>query len=627
MSTADVCSTIIKPRTASNRISYVELLQRTGKTACTGEAKWFVSHAWACKFLSVVETIFQKCKDEGLDDSACIIWFDIFSVDQHSGIQHFDHWAISFQEAIRRIGKAWIIFIPYFAVWLERAWCLFELYAMVEGGIIPFEILLPPAEQDAFAQYLINGGKVEDAISKIDIREARAYKQSDQDNINRIVAASVGHGKLNELVTTEMRKWFLSSAESELQKMLNDEKLTSELHLNTAKMYITIGRLSDADTELEKRHQKQLALLGAESLKVAETKCELATVKCRLGQLQVALSMLKEARLIYEKSAVENLELLGNITNRIGLVLYDQGKYDDAMQSYMESLAIKTQWFGPHHVGVASTHVNIGNVYQAQGEYERALFHLNTGLPVLISQLGNAHVSVADTKQSIGIVLANLGNSSKSLQLYQEAHSIYMQALGREHPKTKGIAPFIHNWGPAPYVGPAVTLPYGGPALTPPYGRPAVAPPYGLGRPAVALAPPYGRPAVAPPYGGPAVAPPYGGPAVAPPYGRPAVAPPYGGSAVAPPRAYGVQAVAPSYGGQAVSYGVEASTRTASVVLGQDAEGLPGVAGLTHADFRAGEQVAVLRTSGRHTVGRVTAAWPGWVRVEVEQGGASKDVR
>jgi hypothetical protein len=37
-------------------------------------------------------------------------------------------------------------------------------------------------------------------------------------------------------------------------------------------------------------------------------------------------------------------------------------------------------------------------------------------------------------------------------------------------------------------------------------------------------------------------------------------------------------------------------------------------------------QVAVLRTSGRHTVGRVTAAWPGWVRVEVEQGDAYKDV-
>ncbi len=57
-----------------------------------------------------------------------------------------------------------------------------------------------------------------------------------------------------------------------------------------------------------------------------------------------------------------------------------------------------------------------------------------------------------------------------------------------------------------------------------------------------------------------------------------------------------------------------------------------------HASFASGDknrcfsptpprrQVAVPRTSGRHTVARVVAAWPGWVRVEVDPGGASKDV-
>ena len=39
----------------------------------------------------------------------------------------------------------------------------------------------------------------------------------------------------------------------------------------------------------------------------------------------------------------------------------------------------------------------------------------------------------------------------------------------------------------------------------------------------------------------------------------------------------------------------------------------------------ARRQVAVPRTSGRHTVSRVVEAWPGWVRVEVGPG-ASKDV-
>ena len=37
-------------------------------------------------------------------------------------------------------------------------------------------------------------------------------------------------------------------------------------------------------------------------------------------------------------------------------------------------------------------------------------------------------------------------------------------------------------------------------------------------------------------------------------------------------------------------------------------------------------QVAVLRSSGRYTVGRVAGVWPGWVRVEVDPSGAFKDV-
>ena len=232
MTTAEVCSELIKAETDSERISYVELLRRTGKGAYVGDAIRFISHAWACNFLALVETIFEECEKEGLDESKCPVWLDIFTVNQHSGIEDFDHWTTSFQLAIRKIGKAWIIFIPFFAVWLERSWCLYELYAMVEGGT-PFEILLPSAEQDAFTQYLIDGGKVEDAISKIDIKKANAFKQTDQDNINRIVAASMGHGKLNELVTTEMRKWFVSSAELAMAKMQHDERLTSALHLNT----------------------------------------------------------------------------------------------------------------------------------------------------------------------------------------------------------------------------------------------------------------------------------------------------------------------------------------------------------------------------------------------------------
>ena len=239
---------------------------------------------------------------------------------------------------------------------------------------------------------------VEDSISKIDIRKAEAFKQSDLDNINALVAKSMGHGRLNELIATEMRKWFVSSAESILKKLPDDQKFTGDLHLHTVKMYITLGRLADADTEILSRHQRQLALLSTESWKIAETLCEMGTVKWKRGQLETALSTLTEARFIYGKSERENLELLGNITNRIGSVLADQGKYEDAMQSYCESLAVKVRCFGTEHV------------------------------------------SVAMTKENIAIVQIKLGNLGQAKILYKEAHEIFLRSLGPTHFNTMKAA-------------------------------------------------------------------------------------------------------------------------------------------------------------------------------------------
>eukprot|EP00291_Cryptomonas_curvata_P019709 CAMPEP_0172178010 /NCGR_PEP_ID=MMETSP1050-20130122/15779_1 /TAXON_ID=233186 /ORGANISM="Cryptomonas curvata, Strain CCAP979/52" /LENGTH=390 /DNA_ID=CAMNT_0012850643 /DNA_START=163 /DNA_END=1332 /DNA_ORIENTATION=- len=265
-------------------------------------------------------------------------------------------------------------------------------------------------------------------------------------------------------------------------------------------------------------------------------------------------------------------------------LLYN-GCFQEAVPVFEKELKMKLRR-GDDEGSVAATYKQLGRASDCLGNYAEALRYYEEAVQRQVRFFGPSYVSVADTKQNMAIVHGNLGSQTKRLQLDREAHSIYMQALGPEHPKTKGIEPYIyHN------TVDSVMAPYGGPGAAPPHGGPAVKQPYG-------------GPAVKQPYGGQAVAPPYGGPAVAQPYGGPAVAPPYGGPAVAPP-----------YGGQTVHYGVKASTRT--VALGQDAGELPGATGLTHADFRAGEPVAVLRTSGRHTVGRVTAAWPGWVRVEV----------
>jgi tetratricopeptide (TPR) repeat protein len=94
-------------------------------------------------------------------------------------------------------------------------------------------------------------------------------------------------------------------------------------------------------------------------------------------------------------------------------------------------------------VDVVKTYCNIGSVYLQQGELERALEMFEKDLKITRNALGDGHVSVADTKQNIGLVYGKLGDEAKQLQLDREAHSIYLQALGPDLPKTKEIARFI----------------------------------------------------------------------------------------------------------------------------------------------------------------------------------------
>ena len=64
-------------------------------------------------------------------------------------------------------------------------------------------------------------------------------------------------------------------------------------------------------------------------------------------------------------------------------------------------------------------------------------------LKTKIEALGHNHVSVADTKLNIGIVYSKKGDQTAAKAFYKEAYDIYLKSLGSDHPKTKGLAPFI----------------------------------------------------------------------------------------------------------------------------------------------------------------------------------------
>ena len=65
-----------------------------------------------------------------------------------------------------------------------------------------------------------------------------------------------------------------------------------------------------------------------------------------------------------------------------GAVCDSQGRYEEALEHYGRSLAIRRQTTGEDHPIVAETLSSMGSVYDSQGRYEEALEHYGRSLEI-----------------------------------------------------------------------------------------------------------------------------------------------------------------------------------------------------------------------------------------------------
>ena len=222
--TAEVCEQMVEKATKSAVCSYAELLKSTGRGDHVKTATVFFSHAWKYKFQLVIKTLAGWCKREKLDPLLCFVWFDIFTVNQHTGITDFAYWSEGFKQSIVTIARVVILFLPWKeAVWLGRAWCLYEYWAVCNGEV-EHEFLLTDDDLKDFVEYLKGGGTFENIVKNVDISKAESGDKEAERRIKLEVKSKVGFATLNEKVTAGMRKWFLESSEKALLDMHDESE-------------------------------------------------------------------------------------------------------------------------------------------------------------------------------------------------------------------------------------------------------------------------------------------------------------------------------------------------------------------------------------------------------------------
>ena len=140
------------------------------------------------------------------------------------------------------------------------------------------------------------------------------------------------------------------------------------------------------------------------------------------GQVAYASALWDEALETWEALEREDLpkDLEGTLTNDLGVLYYEKGEWDKAIEYYQHSLEILEK-VGDEH-GMSTTFNNLGLVYEAKGELDKAIEYYQRDLAIC-EKVGDEH-GMSTTFNNLGLVYQAKGEWDKAIEYYQRSLAI-----------------------------------------------------------------------------------------------------------------------------------------------------------------------------------------------------------
>lgn len=158
---------------------------------------------------------------------------------------------------------------------------------------------------------------------------------------------------------------------------------------------LTHGRYEEAQTDLEEALPMLKEMLGPDHPDVAACLINMANLHRKLGNVEAALSMYKEALLIFEgqPGSSNNPHLAATLCG-LGGVLTSKCKYPEALREYQRALQVFNG--GEDNILEATIMTNMAtSLMMTEGGFEGALEMLRRALPIKERMLGSNHPEVA----------------------------------------------------------------------------------------------------------------------------------------------------------------------------------------------------------------------------------------
>jgi tetratricopeptide (TPR) repeat protein/tRNA A-37 threonylcarbamoyl transferase component Bud32 len=152
------------------------------------------------------------------------------------------------------------------------------------------------------------------------------------------------------------------------------------------------------------------------------------------GRYAEALAGDRRALAIVEKAFGPQSPLVAPALDAVGADLVTLSENEEAIQYYRRALAIEENGLGPKHPHVAYLLNNLGAALREQGNLDEALTYHRRELEIWQNALGLEHPDVASALSSIGLDLGSQGEYAEALDYHRRALAIEEKAFGSQHP-------------------------------------------------------------------------------------------------------------------------------------------------------------------------------------------------
>jgi tetratricopeptide (TPR) repeat protein len=445
--TTEVCELLVKPLTFQSQISYCEMLLSQNDPN-VGLATVFISHAWKYQFLTVVEAILQHLERQGIDPNSIVIWFDLFSNNQHKAVEFpFEWWCNTFQSAIKEFNHTIMVLSPWNdPIPLTRAWCIWELYSTIITKS-KFEIAMSRKDRLQFLEDVRQDWNqvINLMLSKVNSERSEAWKKEDQDRIHEAVRKTLGFHAMNGLIFKRMREWVIWAVQESLKEKEaelrtnpdpNQDHVLIELQFILGSLYSGQGNYTKAEELYRLTQKKVIELCGADSIEAINAQSQLNSLyvlQGKYGQAEQALfeSIPKELA-AFGPSNSKPLTSLHNL----GLAYHHQGKLQEAESTYQVCYERRKEYLGPEDPATLTTMNNLANLYQERKNYLQAEKLYRDCYDIMKKKYGENHPRCLSLISNIATLYDSQGKLEESLQLFEVCLSKSRSILGNHHPDT-----------------------------------------------------------------------------------------------------------------------------------------------------------------------------------------------